>query len=308
MSSLAIGMGAAFGALALVILAFEDYLGQRRRVYKSLRALRMTQVAATDVRQRELAVPLPSRLVLPGLRRVGQAARRFTPAGIVERQHEQLMYAGSPAGWDAERLVAAKIVAAVLLTVAALAYALSTYGPSVRTLAITLVGGLLGWYGPEWVVRSRADARQKDIQQKLPDSLDLLSITVEAGLAFDAALMRVSKEMGGPLGEEMNRVVQEMQLGKGRGEALRGLSERSNVPELREFVLAMIQAEVFGVSIANVLQVQASELRIKRRQRAEERAQMLPVKMIFPLILFIMPATFIVLVGPAVLQIAEAFS
>jgi tight adherence protein C len=307
MTPLAIGMGAAFGSIALLLLAFHDYLAQRRRVYTSLRQLRVTEIHATDLRRRELATPWASRLMMPAVRRMSSVARRMTPAGIVERLNEQLLYAGSPAAWDAERVLAAKLMAGVVLGLASLAFSLTVYGPSPRMLIITVVGAMLGWYLPEWLVRSRADARQAQIRTVLPDSLDLLSITVQAGLAFDAALVRVAREMGGALGEEMNRVVQEMQRGKSRSEALRGLSERSSVEELREFVLAMIQAEVFGVSIANVLHVQAGELRIKRRQRAEERAQMLPVKMIFPLILFILPATFIVLIGPAVVQIMNTF-
>jgi tight adherence protein C len=133
-----------------------------------------------------------------------------------------------------------------------------------------------------------------------------MSITVEAGLGFDAAMERVAREMEGPLGEELIRVVQEMRLGKSRADALRDLGSRSSVDELKSFVLAMVQADIFGISIARVLHVQAAELRIKRRQRAEEQAQKLPVKIIFPLILCIFPALFIVLLGPAAIQIYES--
>jgi tight adherence protein C len=175
-----------------------------------------------------------------------------------------------------------------------------------RGLIGVIVGGMLGYYIPEWVLRSRSGDRQKQIQRSLPDALDLMSITVEAGLAFDAALERTAREMGGPLGDEFYRVHQEMRLGKSRAEALRDLGERSPLSELRSFVLAMVQADIFGIPIARVLHVQSRELRIKRRQRAEEQAQKLPVKIIFPLILCIFPSLFIVLLGPAAINIYES--
>jgi tight adherence protein C len=143
------------------------------------------------------------------------------------------------------------------------------------------------------------------MQRALPDALDLLSITVEAGLGFDAAVARVARQSGGPLGEELHRVLQEMQIGKSRSDALRDLADRTSIPELKSFVLAMVQADIFGISIAKVLQVQAKEMRLKRRQRAEEQAQKVPVKIVFPLILCIFPSLFIVLLGPAVITIYE---
>jgi tight adherence protein C len=176
-----------------------------------------------------------------------------------------------------------------------------------RTIVVAPVAGFVGYYLPEWLLRSRSSKRQYQIQRALPDALDLMSITVQAGLGFDAALERVSREMGGPLGEELYRVVQEMRLGKSRGEALRDLADRTTVEELKSFVMAMVQAEIFGISIAQVLNVQAEELRLKRRMRAEEQAQKLPVKIVFPLILCIFPAMMVVLVGPAAISIYENF-
>ena len=142
-----------------------------------------------------------------------------------------------------------------------------------RGLLLMLFGVYLGWYFPEWVLRSKSGKRQGTMRRSLPDALDLLSITVEAGLGFDAALARVARQEGGPLGEELHRVLQEMQLGKSRADALRDLGDRTSIPEFKSFVLAMIQADIFGISIAKVLHVQAAEMRTKRRQRAEEQAQ-----------------------------------
>ena len=307
--ALLIGLGLvlAFAALALVGYVVVAAAGQRRSVHRSLRSMQASQLSGGDVRQQQLAVPAVRRLVLPTLGRFSERVLRFSPPAIVDRLDQELVYAGSPAGWDGQRLMAAKWLAAVgLAVVAVVLLPLSGFGVAGTVLAV-LAGGFVGYYLPEWIVRSRAGKRQKAIQLALPDALDLMSITVEAGLSFDAALDRVSREMGGPLGDELHRVVQEMRLGKGRGEALRDLSGRTTVEELKAFVMAMVQAEIFGISIARVLHVQAGELRIKRRQRAEEQAQKLPVKIVFPLILCIFPALGVVLLGPAAISIYENF-
>jgi tight adherence protein C len=303
-----IAVAAGFTAALLGVYAVSDYFLERRRVMQQLRTMESFELAPTDVRARELAAPARTRLLFPGMRRVGAAARRLTPAGVTERLRQELVQAGSPAGWDAERILVAKLLLAALLgTVAFLSGVVATLQPIV-TFAAVGFGVFVGWFAPEWIVRSRAQARQDEIGRTLPDALDLLSITVEAGLGFDAALQRVAREMGGPLGQELFRVVQEMRLGKSRQEALRGLAERSSVGSLKEFVLAMIQADIFGIAITQVLQVQADELRLKRRQAIEEKAQRVPVKMIFPLVMCILPATFIVLAGPAVLRISDFFA
>jgi tight adherence protein C len=147
--------------------------------------------------------------------------------------------------------------------------------------------------------------RQESIRRALPDTLDLLSISVEAGLGFDAALMQVSRRVPGPLSQEIGRMMHEMQLGSSRAESFRHLADRVTAEEVRGFVLAMVQADVFGVSIANVLRAQSRELRLRRRQRAEERAMKIPVKLLFPMIFCILPALFVVIVGPGVIQIVD---
>jgi tight adherence protein C len=164
----------------------------------------------------------------------------------------------------------------------------------------------LGYYVPEWTLRKKSGARQNAIRVALPDALDLLSITVEAGLGFDAAVSRVAKQAKGPLGEEFHRMLQEMQIGKPRADALRDLGARSTLPELQSFVLAMVQADAFGIAISKVLHVQADELRMRRRQNAEEKAQKVPVKIIFPLITCIFPALFVVVLGPAAITISHS--
>lgn len=296
-----------FGAAALAFVTLGDFLLERRQIFKTLRGLRKIQLTPSEVRQRELAVPFQKRVLIPMLRRFGQAGRRFTPMSVTERLAHELVYAGSPPGWDAERILALKLVGVGGFAIGAFVLGKFAGLATLRVIIMAGLAGFVGWYLPEWILRSKSGQRQDKIRRALPDSLDLLSITVEAGLGFDAALARVARQEGGPLGEEFHRVLQEMQIGKSRSESLRDLSDRTNIPELKSFVLAMIQADVFGVSVGKVLQVQAHEMRLKRRQRAEEQAQKIPVKIIFPLIFCIFPSLFVVLLGPAVIQIRRSF-
>jgi tight adherence protein C len=298
-----LGIFAAFIAVFVVAMVVGDVVVERQRVFKMLRGVRTIEIAPTDIRRRELAVPFFKRVAIPALRSATGFIQRLTPAGVVERLRKEVVYAGSPVGWDAERILAMKLVSIAVGVVGTIVLGKVGKLSNVQTIVLVLLGLFVGYYLPEWILRSKSGKRQGQIRRALPDALDLLSITVEAGLGFDAAMARVARQAGGPLGEEMHRVLQEMQIGKSRSEALRDLGERSSVPELKSFVLAMVQADIFGVSIAKVLHVQANEMRIKRRQRAEEAAQKVPVKIIFPLILCIFPALFVVLLGPAAITI-----
>ena len=300
-----VGVLLAFGAMLLALVALQDFVLERRQVFKALRSVRAIELTPTDVRKRELAIPFYQRVLVPTLKGVGSIGRRFTPASVTERLRKELVYAGSPVGWDAERVLAMKLLGTAIL--AGLSFVVSRLGGLSPFRGLVLMGllGVVGYYLPEWILRSKSGARQKAMQRALPDALDLLSITVEAGLGFDAAVARVARQAGGPLGEEFHRVLQEMQIGKTRADALRDLADRTSIPELKSFVLAMVQADIFGISIAKVLAVQAREMRIKRRQRAEEQAQKVPVKIVFPLILCIFPSLFIVLLGPAMITIYQ---
>lgn len=307
METVAIGGLAAFGAAFFALVATGDFVFERHRVYKGLRTIRSIELNPAQVRRVQLAKPAAERLLVPALRQAGRLARRITPASVMERLDRELVHAGSPAGWDAERVVATKILATGAFAFGA--FALSRFAGlvAVRTIAVVAVAAVLGSYAPEWVLRARSGRRQESIRRALPDALDLLSITVEAGLGFDAAVDRVATQAGGPLGQEFSRVVKEMQIGTSRADALRRLGDRTSVDELKSFVLAMVQADVFGISIAKVLHVQAAEMRVKRRQRAEEQAQKVPVKIVFPVLFCIFPALFLVVLGPAVQQIYRAF-
>jgi tight adherence protein C len=176
-----------------------------------------------------------------------------------------------------------------------------------RALVTALAAAGIAFLLPLMWISMKASSRQDKIRKELPDMLDMLLISVEAGLGFDAAVAKIVMRTSGPIGEEFGRMLQDSQAGLSRREALRGLADRNNVPELNAFIMAMVQADVFGISVSNILRAQSRELRVKRRQRAQEMAQKAPAKMVFPLILCVLPATLIVLMGPAVISIGRAF-
>lgn len=304
-SVLLAGLLLATFAVGVVSTLAVDVVLSRRALNRSLRTVTWDDPEIAQVRERELAIPATQRILVPALRRIGLLARRLAPVSVIHRLDHELVYAGARSTWSGERVLALKVALAPLLSLSTMVVSVFIRLDLGYATMATLTAGVVGYYGPEWVLRSRAADRQSKIQRALPDALDLLSITVEAGLGFDAALDRVAREIRGPLGGELYRVVQEMRLGRARADALRDLGERSSVDELGSFVMAMIQADIFGISVASVLHIQADELRIKRRQRAEEEAMKLPVKILFPLIFGIFPALFVILLGPAALSIYD---
>jgi tight adherence protein C len=175
-------------------------------------------------------------------------------------------------------------------------------------IVVVLGATVVGFFAPNLYLYQRTHERSELLQRELPDAIDLLTISVESGLGFDAAVQQVARNTEGPLAEEFSRVLREMQIGQGRADALRALGERTNVTDVRTFVGAMVQADSFGIPIAQVLRVQSAEIRVKRRQRAEEKAQQVPVKITIPLIFCILPTLFIAVMGPAVLSIMDSFS
>lgn len=299
-----------FLAIGLVVWVVIDYSQERAAFRRTLRSASIASAgggaSASQPRTDQLSIPIAGRVLAPLLERFGRISRRLSPREAYERIEYELVLAGSPPNWDAERVLAWKLITPLVSGGLMLLLVLSTEEPPLLLLvAAPLIFAAAGWYAPEWIVRSRARERQKQIALVLPDSIDLLAITVQAGLAFDAALNRVAHNVKGPLGQEFFRVVQEVQLGKARSDALRGVADRTDNDDLQGFVAAMVQADAFGIPIAKVLNVQAREIRVRRRQRAEETAQKLPVKIVFPVILTIFPALFVVLLGPAAIEIYE---
>lgn len=235
-----------------------------------------------------------------------ESARRLTPAalvGLLERQHAR---AGRPADWTVDRLLVLKMllvpsaVAVVLLLVV-------TNAERALVLLATGTAGLL-YFLPDLLLLNRGMSRDQEMELELADTLDQMTIAVEAGLAFDAAMSRAAVNGKGPLAEELTRTLQDMRMGQSRRQAFADLAARTQVPDLRQFVRAIMQADANGISVGDVLRTQAAEMRMKRRQRAEMKAQQVPVKVLLPLILCIMPVLFIVIIGPAALSIIDTFS
>lgn len=233
-------------------------------------------------------------------------ARKLTPAGTIRRLEKLIIKAGRPDGWTVDRLIMLKLVAPVLVLLVGLLLYRATLEPILGLL--TFAVAVVCYFLPELLLSSRGQERNEAIALELADTLDQMTIAVEAGLGFDSAMARAGKNGTGPLAHELVRTLQEIQVGQLRRTAYEHLAQRTNVPDLRRFVRALIQADAYGISVADVLRTQAAEMRLKRRQRAEEKAQQVPVKVIFPLLVCILPVLFIVLLGPTVLNMMEAFS
>ncbi|MHB8841337.1 MAG: type II secretion system F family protein [Candidatus Aquicultor sp.] len=292
-----------FTSVFLISMSATVATSNRMSVKSSLKKLDIYgDVSAVED---ELSEPFLNRIIMPFMKTCMGIGKRLTPAGFLENIRHRLVLAGMSRDFDTDRFLSYK--GFCLLGSAALAVVFITFsGRSAAQVLLSVLFVGLSFFLPDiWLSRKMA-ARQKGIKLALPDTLDLLTISVEAGLGFDAALHKVVRNTTGPLSEEFYRLLQEVQLGTSRGEAFRNLGERTQVDELGSFILAMLQAEVFGISIGKVLRIQAKELRIKRRQRAEEMAQKAPVKIIFPLVICIFPAILVVIMGPAVIQIYES--
>jgi tight adherence protein C len=299
---LAIGLLAIFCAIVLLLATVGGLTAERLQVGRSLAAIRATHSLPESMRA-GAEVGFGERVLEPMVARLTRIGRRITPTGQFARIRKRLDAAGSPARWDVDRILAFKVLGLIVLTVLALLLgSLGGATPAVVVIA-AIAGAALGFWLPDLTLYQLAAKRTERMQKDLPDAMDLLTISVEAGLSFDAALAQVARNTEGPLAEEFFRVLKEVQLGVPRDEALRALAERTDFDDLKSFVSAMVQADVYGVPIASVLRAQAREMRTKRRQRAEEKGQKVPVKILFPLIFCIMPALFIVVLGPAAIEI-----
>jgi tight adherence protein C len=302
---LALALVGTFLAIFMVGVIIDMLMRERNRSVAILESQVGAVTDSVDLRQQELEGSLLDRMFIPTAKRLGQGVVRLTPFDLHARIKRKLVLAGNPERWDAERVVALKIIFGIGGLILGLFLAgLLPLGGIWRISLIVLVT-LIGYLIPGAQVSSMAANRQKTIQRQLPDVMDLLTISVEAGLGFDAAIAQVVKNVPGPLAEEFSRLLQEVQIGVSRVEAFRHLGNRTDVPELQGFVLSMIQADLFGVSIANVLRAQSRELRQKRRQRAEEIAQKIPVKLLFPMIFLVLPAMFIVILGPGIMKLLD---
>ena len=262
----------------------------------------------TPVDQRTLLLQMSAtdRAVQPMLERLGARVRRSMPSGRIAALGRKLQRAGSPEGWTIERVLAAKALLAVILGVLLVLRFLGE--PSVFNLVLAVIGTLFGYFLPDGLLDSKVNQRQAAIRVDVSDTIDQIGVMVRAGLGIDAAIARTARSGKGPFAQELGRVVQDMRVGVGRSVALTNMAERTDIPELRGFVAALAQAEKLGVPVSDTLRIQSGELRIKRRQQAEEQAMKLPVKILFPMVACILPVLFIVLLGPAAIRILDQFN
>jgi tight adherence protein C len=297
-------IGVIGGAIALVVIGVrtsrsqaEDPLAERLAEYSQ-------RGEAVSLEEIELSQPFADRVLLPIMRRMGDLSSRFTPQHVIEQTRVRLEMAGNPGRMDASTFIFLHFVSAVLF--GGVIFLLSLFAKSYSLpikLLLVLVFLILGYFFPDLWIKSRINSRQKQVRKAMPDALDLLTICVEAGLGFDAAMSKVNEKWDNELSLAFGRVIREIQLGKLRREALRDMSERLGLPEMTSFVAAVIQSETLGVSMAKVLRIQSDQMRMKRRQHAEEEAHKAPIKMIFPMGLLIFPSLMIVLLTPAAFRL-----
>jgi tight adherence protein C len=300
-----IGVVILFGAIILIIVGIKspegaDPLEDRLAEY----AARGETVSLEEI---ELSQPFSQRISMPSAKKMGEFVMRFTPQNSINSMARKLEMAGNPGNMDPAVMFALRFVGIPLGAIFIILDSIAAPGSFMdgKGLMIGIPAAILGFYLPDLFLQSKIDKRQKEIRRGMPDGLDLLTICVEAGLGFDAAMSKLYEKWDNELGRAFGRVVREIQLGKLRREALRDMADRLGVSEMTSFVAAVIQSEQLGVSMAHVLRIQADQMRIRRRQLAEEEAHKAPIKMLLPMALFIFPALCIVLMTPAFLILIE---
>jgi len=295
----------AVAAVALGAWSASTTLATSSGSKRGIRA--MEDYDVSDVRDQEMLESFGARVFAPAAKSLSDFARRITPVGYTEGVKRKIVLAGNPPGYEVDRFLILKVLglASGILWIV-LAVAFLGDNPLLAILGVGFAWGA-SFFGPDIVLDGRIQRRREEIERRLPDTLDLLVISVEAGLGFEQALERTSQAVPGPLSDESRRMLQETRMGASRADALRALDESTQVDDLRTFIMAMLQADAFGVSVARILRSQADEIRIRRRQVAQEASQKAPIKMLFPLAVCIFPAVFVVVLLPAVIQIFRQF-
>ncbi|BAF59634.1 MAG: type II secretion system F family protein [Pelotomaculum sp.] len=297
-----------FTEVFLVILLLYNIISKERQEVES-RVAKVVGSRTPTLREQELKAPLFQRIIKPLLARLSLFMVKMLPAEKEAELAGKISRAGLSQKITPRELLALKYLAAAGTATTLLITGKIMAGRSLFQIILLGTAGLaLGWFVPELLLNKKILDRKKEIEKSLPDVMDLLTVSVEAGLSFDGALMKVTEKKRGVLSEEFTKMLQEIKIGRPRLEALRDLSRRLDVDDLSAFAGAVILADQLGISIGNILRVQSDQIRMKRRQAAEEMAMKAPVKMLIPMVLFIFPAIFVVLLGPAVIQISKAFS
>lgn len=292
------------GSVVAVLAALRA--AQEKRKVPSLANV-LGQGEPVDMRQAKLSRPWSERVMRPMLRKLYRMGRYLTPSRNIEQLQHNLIVAGLPGGLTVTDFLGLRFLMGAIFCVLVVVL-MATSQPVGLTIAYSAVAFLVGLYVPNFWLRSKAQARQKAISRALPDALDMMSICVDAGLGFEAAIQKVAYQSEDVLSMEMRRVISEIRVGVPRAEALRHLADRTDVADVSSFVGVLVQADRLGVAIRNVLTAQSVQMRIQRRQRAQESAAKAPVKMMIPMVLFIFPALFAVILGPAVPRLMGMFN
>jgi tight adherence protein C len=303
-----IGVFVLIGAIAVIAVSLRrDAQGEEEDPLQTRLAEYIQRGDVASLEEIELSQPFSERVLVPIFKRMGEFSARFTPQKAIQDTARRLELAGNPWPIDAATFLAIRFILAVLFGGFLTAVVLIS-PPSNPNDNFMYIGGatFAGFFLPHLMLTSRITRRQTEIRKAMPDALDLLTICVEAGLGFEAAMSKVSEKWQNELSLAFARALREIQLGKVRRQALKDMSDRLGIPEMTSFVAAIIQSEQLGVSLAKVLRIQSDQMRIKRRQRAEEEAHKAPVKMIIPMALLIFPTIMIIILTPAVIQILEA--
>jgi tight adherence protein C len=313
MSNVLIGLGVFLGvvliiAVILVVIGLRNPSFQNNRILQERLEEMTTTGEVVNLEKIELSLPFSERIIYPVARKLGEIAIRFTPQNALQNTARKLELAGSPANLDPTLLMALQFISFVFF--GGLLFFIFSFAkvkwPLGTIILIVLVFSILGFFFPQLMLSSTINRRQKNIRRAMPDALDLLTICVEAGLGFDAAMSKVSEKWQTELSLAFARAIREIQLGKLRREALRTMAERIGIGEMTSFVAAVIQSEQLGVSLAKVLRIQSDQMRIRRRQLAEEEAHKVPIKMLIPMALLIFPSLMIVLLTPAALRLVHS--
>ncbi len=301
---LLLGLGAVFAALVLAVAVIAQGARERAQLRSSLATVGEFHVTGPRAPQPQ-NLPFNERVAAPAFERAVSLGRKITPGDRAGAYRRRIELAGVAETWDVNRVLAFKAIGLVVGIPAAWLLSLVLGTGGLWTIVALAIGGVVGYFGVDLWLYNTAQHRQDEIRKTLPDAMDMMTIAVESGLSFDGALSEVARNTTGPLSQEAFRTLQEMQIGVGRGEALENWAARCEVDSLNAFVSSVVQADKYGVPIAQVLRVQSNEMRVKRRQAAEEKAQKVPVKLVFPLALCVLPAMFIVILGPAGISIYE---
>lgn len=305
MGLLIFGVIVLIGAIAVIIVSLRrNSQGEEDDPLQARLAEFIQRGDVASLEEIELSQPFSERVIVPFIRRIGEFSARFTPQKAIQDTARRLELAGNPWPIDAATFLAIRFILAVLLGGFLVAVVLIS-PPSNPSDNFMFIGGAIfaGFFLPHLMLTSRITRRQKEIRKAMPDALDLLTICVEAGLGFDAAMSKVAEKWENELSLAFARTIREVQLGKVRREALKDMSDRLGIPEMTSFVAAIIQSEQLGVSMAKVLRIQSDQMRVKRRQYAEEEAHKAPIKMIIPMALLIFPSIMIIILTPAAIQI-----